>query len=151
MGDDIVYIGGFGILSVLLIWQDMRTMRLSNGVLIALWGLGMGMARVSHLVNDALISTLVLFFLMVAVKGAYARLRGREGMGMGDVKLFAALGPWVSPMLIPFFLIWVGVVGCAWGILLKMKGKKGYYPFAPSILMGCALMHISLILLFIYG
>ena len=149
MGDVILFVGGFGILSGLLIWQDIRTMRLSDGLMIALWGLGM--VRVAHLASDALMSTLILFVLTLAVKVSYARLRGREGIGMGDVKLFAALGPWVSPTLIPFFLICVGGVGCIWGIILKIKGKTGYFPFAPSILMGCALMQAFFILLFIYG
>lgn len=149
MGDDILFVGG--ILSALLIWQDMRTMRLSDGLILALWGLGMVGMRAAHLASDALMSTLILFVLMLAVKVSYARLRGREGIGMGDVKLFAALGPWVYPTLIPFFLICVGGVGCIWGIILKIKGKAGYFPFAPSILMGCALMHAFFILLFTYG
>lgn len=43
-------------------------------------------------------------FLLLAL--AYRRLRGRDGLGMGDAKLMAALGAWLSPaMLGPLILL----------------------------------------------
>jgi leader peptidase (prepilin peptidase)/N-methyltransferase len=43
-------------------------------------------------------------FLLLAL--AYRRLRGREGLGLGDAKLMAALGAWLSPpMLGPLILL----------------------------------------------
>ena len=40
-----------------------------------------------------------LFFVLRAI---YARVRGREGIGLGDVKLAAMAGTWLEPEAIPF-------------------------------------------------
>jgi leader peptidase (prepilin peptidase)/N-methyltransferase len=44
-------------------------------------------------------ATLALVFL--AIRGAYARLRGRQGLGLGDVKLAAVAGAWLDWMMMP--------------------------------------------------
>lgn len=35
----------------------------------------------------------------------YRRMRGRDGLGGGDVKLFAAIGAWLGPSALPFVLL----------------------------------------------
>lgn len=37
----------------------------------------------------------------VALASAYRRLRGRDGLGMGDAKLLAAAGAWLGPAALP--------------------------------------------------
>ena len=39
--------------------------------------------------------------ILLALRGAYRWLRGREGLGLGDVKLGAAIGAWLSLQLMP--------------------------------------------------
>ena len=48
---------------------------------------------------------------------AYRRLRGREGMGLGDVKLAAVAGAWVDWPLLPFVVEFAAMAGLAlaWG------------------------------------
>ena len=63
-------------------------------------------------------------------------LTGKEGMGFGDFKLFAALGAWFGwPLLIPLILI-ASVIGAIVGIGMKYSSglrAGGYVPFGPFL------------------
>jgi leader peptidase (prepilin peptidase)/N-methyltransferase len=63
-------------------------------------------------------------------------LTGKEGMGFGDFKLFAALGAWFGwQALIPIILL-SSVIGAIVGIALKFSGglrEGGYVPFGPFL------------------
>lgn len=63
---------------------------LATGLAATAW---IGAAVLSHHIIAAPAAGLVLGL----VGDAYRRLRGREGLGFGDVKLFAALAAWVGP------------------------------------------------------
>ena len=68
-------------------------------------------------------------------------LTGKEGMGFGDFKLFAALGAWFGAgALIPIILM-AAVIGAIVGIAMKFDGKLregGYVPFGPFLALGGA-------------
>ncbi len=61
---------------------------------------------------------------------------GKEGMGFGDFKLFAALGAWFGwQALIPIILV-ASVLGAVVGIAMKLtRGLRegGYVPFGPFL------------------
>jgi leader peptidase (prepilin peptidase)/N-methyltransferase len=61
---------------------------------------------------------------------------GKEGMGFGDFKLFAALGVWFGwQALVPIILM-SSVIGAAIGIAMKLKSslrEGGYVPFGPFL------------------
>jgi len=61
---------------------------------------------------------------------------GKEGMGYGDFKLFAALGAWFGwQTLIPIILI-ASVIGAIVGITMKFTSglrEGGYVPFGPFL------------------
>ncbi|MBK7003790.1 MAG: prepilin peptidase [Burkholderiales bacterium] len=61
---------------------------------------------------------------------------GKEGMGYGDFKLFAALGAWFGwQALIPMILL-ASVIGAAVGITMKLSTglrEGGYVPFGPFL------------------
>jgi len=67
---------------------------------------------------------------------------GKEGMGYGDFKLFAALGAWFGwQALVPLILI-ASVVGAVIGIAMKFASnlrEGGYVPFGP-FLVGAGLL-----------
>lgn len=67
---------------------------------------------------------------------------GKEGMGYGDFKLFAALGAWFGwQALVPLILL-ASVVGAVIGIAMKLSSglrEGGYIPFGP-FLVGAGLM-----------
>jgi leader peptidase (prepilin peptidase) / N-methyltransferase len=61
---------------------------------------------------------------------------GKEGMGYGDFKLFAALGAWFGwPLLIPIILL-SSIIGAVVGIAMKFTSglrEGGYIPFGPFL------------------
>jgi leader peptidase (prepilin peptidase) / N-methyltransferase len=63
-------------------------------------------------------------------------LTGKEGMGYGDFKLFAALGAWFGwQALIPIILM-ASVIGAVIGIAMKLSSnlrEGGYVPFGPFL------------------
>lgn len=69
---------------------------------------------------------------------AFKLVTGKEGMGYGDFKLFAALGAWFGwQALIPIILM-ASVIGAVVGIAMKFSSKLregGYVPFGPFLSM----------------
>lgn len=67
---------------------------------------------------------------------AFKLLTGKEGMGYGDFKLFAALGAWFGwPALIPIILM-ASLIGAIIGIAMKFSSglrEGGYVPFGPFL------------------
>jgi leader peptidase (prepilin peptidase)/N-methyltransferase len=67
---------------------------------------------------------------------SFKLLTGKEGMGYGDFKLFAALGAWFGwPALIPLILM-ASVIGAVIGIAMKFADglREGrYVPFGPFL------------------
>ena len=63
-------------------------------------------------------------------------LTGKEGMGFGDFKLFAALGAWFGwQALVPIILM-ASVIGAIVGITLKLTSglrEGGHVPFGPFL------------------
>lgn len=67
---------------------------------------------------------------------AFKLVTGKEGMGYGDFKLFAALGAWFSwQALVPIILM-ASVIGAVIGIAMKLRSslrEGGYIPFGPFL------------------
>jgi len=67
---------------------------------------------------------------------AFKLATGKEGMGFGDFKLFAALGAWFGwQALIPIILM-ASVIGAIVGIAMKFSSalrEGGYIPFGPFL------------------
>lgn len=71
-----------------------------------------------------------------SVYWAFKLVTGKEGMGYGDFKLFAALGAWFGwQALIPMILM-ASVLGAVVGIAMKLQSQLregGYVPFGPFL------------------
>lgn len=76
------------------------------------------------------------YFSLWLIYWIFKLVTGKEGMGYGDFKLFAALGAWFGwQALIPIILI-ASVIGAIIGIALKFSNKLrdgGYIPFGPFL------------------
>ena len=76
------------------------------------------------------------YFSLWLIYWIFKLVTGKEGMGYGDFKLFAALGAWFGWQgLIPIILM-ASVVGAVVGIALKFSSnlrEGGYIPFGPFL------------------
>ena len=75
------------------------------------------------------------FAVLALVALAYRRLRGREGIGLGDAKLAAAAGAWVSWTGLPGVLLIAAVLGLTAALLARAAGRRltatTEVPFGP--------------------
>ena len=58
------------------------------------------------------------------LRGLYSRLRKREGLGLGDAKLLAAIGAWVGWQGLPTTLLWGSMLGLLFAILMSLSGRR---------------------------
>jgi leader peptidase (prepilin peptidase)/N-methyltransferase len=63
---------------------------------------------------------------------AYRRWRGREGMGLGDVKLAAVAGAWIDWPVLPYVVEFAALFGVGVALLRAGRGLRGdtKLPFA---------------------
>lgn len=88
-----------------------------------------------------------LFAFGWLLAGPYSRWRGRDMLGWGDVKFFAAAGLWLSPLQLPTFLIIAGVAGTLGALLYKLTTGRAETPFAPALccaLFACIVFGLAL-------
>ena len=69
---------------------------------------------------------------------AYRLIRGRDGLGMGDLKLLAAMGAWSGPFLLPQVLLLAALLAIAVFVIERVlrrsaDGLHDERPFGPSI------------------
>ncbi len=63
-------------------------------------------------------------------------ITGKEGMGYGDFKLFAALGAWLGWKLLPLVILLSAATGAVLGIamiLLRGRDRSAPMPFGPYL------------------
>lgn len=85
-------------------------------------------------------SALLGFAVLAGVAFAYAKLRGRPGLGLGDAKLLAAAGAWLGMQALPSVLL----LACASALLgLLIRGWRtgslsatSRVPFGPFLAFG---------------
>ncbi len=73
---------------------------------------------------DHVIAVLAGFAVFAALALLYRRLRGREGLGLGDAKLLGALGAWVSWQGLPSVVLYGAVLGLAATLIASLAGRK---------------------------
>jgi len=67
---------------------------------------------------------------------AFKLVTGKEGMGYGDFKLFAALGAWLGWKLLPLVIILSAATGAVLGLLLialRGRDRSAPMPFGPYL------------------
>ena len=130
---------GFGAALLTLALIDWDTTILPDDITLPLLWAGL-LASALHLTNTPLPSAfwgaVGGYLSLWTIYWGFKLLTGKEGMGYGDFKLFAALGAWFGwQALIPMILM-ASVIGAIVGISMKFAGALrdgGYVPFGPFL------------------
>lgn len=127
----------FGWLLLPLAWLDFRHYWLPDRLNLALalgavvmvialqWHLGsLNLVRTgTAIISYHLLSGLIGFAILWFVSKAYVYLRGREGLGGGDPKLFGAIGMWTGWEALPFILLCAAVLGLILALVAMAAGR----------------------------
>jgi leader peptidase (prepilin peptidase)/N-methyltransferase len=87
-------------------------------------------------VRDAVIGAAAGYTSLWLVFHAFRLITGKEGMGYGDFKLFAALGAWLGWKALPLIILLSAGTGAVLGILmilLKGRDRAAPMPFGPYL------------------
>jgi leader peptidase (prepilin peptidase) / N-methyltransferase len=86
--------------------------------------------------RDALIGAAAGYTSLWLVFHAFKLVTGKEGMGYGDFKLFAALGAWLGWKVLPLIIVLSAATGALLGILmiaLQGRDRRAPMPFGPYL------------------
>lgn len=112
---------------------DFRTQLLPDSLTLPLLWLGLLLSLVPLFANprDALIGAAAGYLALWSVFWLFKLATGKEGMGYGDFKLFAAAGAWLGwAALLPVIII-AALSGALVGIvMLRVRGQDRSVPFA---------------------
>jgi leader peptidase (prepilin peptidase)/N-methyltransferase len=118
---------------------DWDTTLLPDDITLPLLWLGLVAAALQWTptgLHSALWGAVVGYASLWSIYWAFKLITGKEGMGYGDFKLFAALGAWFGwQVLIPMILI-ASVIGAVVGLAMKFTSnlrEGGYIPFGPFL------------------
>lgn len=131
---------GFAAALLVLAMIDWDTTLLPDDITFPLLWAGLIVAAVGWnpavSLANALWGAVAGYLSLWLVYWAFKLATGKEGMGYGDFKLFAALGAWFGwPALVPMILM-ASVIGAVVGIALKFSSglrEGGYVPFGPFL------------------
>jgi leader peptidase (prepilin peptidase)/N-methyltransferase len=86
--------------------------------------------------HDAIIGAASGYLSLWLVFHTFRLITGKEGMGYGDFKLFAALGAWLGWKLLPLVILLSAAAGAILGILmivLRGRDRSTPMPFGPYL------------------
>jgi leader peptidase (prepilin peptidase) / N-methyltransferase len=120
-------------------WIDARRFVLPDALTLPLIVLGLAAAGALAPVElpDRVVGAAFGYVGLWLVAWIYRRLRGREGLGLGDAKLLAAAGAWVGASGLPSVLAGAAIAGlvAAGGMMLVGRRFDRYsaLPFGPFL------------------
>jgi leader peptidase (prepilin peptidase)/N-methyltransferase len=98
---------------------------------------------------DATLGAIAGCTSFLAIRIAYHKLRGREGLGLGDVKLMAGIGAAVGILLLPIVVLIAALSALLWAIwqyFSQGKPLQGHtaQPFGSFLCISTALVWLFL-------
>ena len=131
--------------ALLLLWAlialafiDIDTQLLPDDITLPLlWlGLAFNLGHTFTALETAVAGAIAGYLALWSVYWLFKLATGKEGMGYGDFKLFAALGAWLGWQMLPLILLLSSLVGALVGlslIVFAQRGRNVPIPFGPYL------------------
>jgi leader peptidase (prepilin peptidase)/N-methyltransferase len=136
---------GLAVLALAIAVVDRRSLIIPdplNALAFIVGTLALGLkSEASEAIANALMRAAIMFGVFFAFRVGYRKLRGREGMGLGDVKLAAVAGVWLNWADLPIAVDIAALSALASALLGRASGKEwspteklpfGFF-FAPAL------------------
>src|SRR5687767_3156744 len=75
---------------------------------------------------DAVIGAAAAYLFLWSINTAFRLLRGMDGMGYGDFKLYAAVGAFLGWKFLPLVILLASLVGLVFGSLQMVSARRGW-------------------------
>ena len=120
---------------VALAFIDLETGYLPDALTFPLAGLGLSANAfgVFASLTDALIGAVAGYLVFWAVGAIYRHLRMREGLGLGDAKLLAAIGAWTGWFYLPTIVLVAAVATLVFAFARRGATPDDAAPFGPGL------------------
>jgi prepilin signal peptidase PulO-like enzyme (type II secretory pathway) len=147
LGTPWVLLVALGLALLYVALHDIRFMLLPDAVTLPLIALGfVNVIWTGPPFLDRAIGAGVGLVILPAINWGYKRLRGRDGIGLGDAKLLAAAGSWLGWAGLPLVLLvasLAGLLAVAAVALYQRRMPRGQpIPFGPFLALGFFLMFV---------
>jgi len=131
---------------VALTMIDYDTQLLPDSITLPLlWvGLLLNTQNIFTSLDNAVIGAVAGYISLWSIYWLFKLVTGKDGMGFGDFKLFAAFGAWFGWLALPLIILLSSMVGAVVGILMILilgRDKQLPIPFGPY-LCGAAIVYI---------
>ena len=149
IAETMIYYFFFSALMVIF-FIDLEHKIIPNVITYALIIIGIGLNFIYMEFQTALIFNILGLGIgagiILAIIYLYKKIRGLEGMGLGDAKLFAVVGIWFGwqgCLIILFLSSFMGSAVGIIGILNNKVSMKQQLPFAPFIVLASLLFYFN--------
>ncbi|MBS1814597.1 MAG: prepilin peptidase [Acidobacteria bacterium] len=140
-----IFIGLFLVCAqAVFLGPDEDAVKLQHQVRINSAGAGRSLGNVfltgpEHLIYGRLLAVVCAFFLLFGIRWLYKRVRGREGMGLGDAKLLAMIAAFLgfTPALVALFVGLLSATAAALVLLARRRADLATkLPFGTFLCIG---------------
>lgn len=129
---------------VIMVVADLETCLIPDEIHWML--LPLGIAFHFQMQNDfvqVLTTALTGLFLGLLLHYGYYWLRGKHGLGLGDVKFLAVAGLWLGSLHhLVVFIFYSGLIGIAIGVIWRLVTKEERFPFGPALALSLFMLTV---------
>lgn len=123
---------------IALFFIDLKHQLLPDSLTLSLLWIGLFANTFSLFTSleEAVLATLFGWLSLWIFVSVYHLIRGKAGMGQGDLKLFAAFAAWFGSLALPFILIFSSLTGVLAGMVYLKTTKQSFdtaIPFGPFL------------------